>query len=91
MLVLVKLASIASDITSEYTKDYRDTLKKLLEECKLNYEQNIENYSVLIKGKIQEKKALEQLKDKISNAASDLRSCQKDLNKIIWEEKGDVR
>lgn len=87
----LKLASIASDITSEYTKDYRDTLKKLLEECKLNYEQNIENYSVLIKGKIQYKKALEQLKDKISNAASDLRSCQKDLNKIIWEEKGDVR
>ena len=86
----LKLMNIGSDITSDYTEDFRDTLEKLLEECKSNYIQNIEKYSVQIKAWIQEKNALEQLKDKLSNAAADLINCQNDLNKIIWEVKGDV-
>lgn len=82
-----KMTEIATNMIAEFETDFRSTLKSVLSAIESEFTQNIENYSVLMQAKLEDKKVMEQLRTKIADAARDLQSCQDELNKVIWSVK----
>ncbi|MEH7009215.1 dynamin family protein [Neobacillus niacini] len=85
-----KLSAISTSLAKDYEKDFRDSLKGILSKVETEFTQNIEKYSVLLKAKHEDRKALEQLREQIAKAVTDLINCQEDLNKVIWRVKNNV-
>ena len=82
-----QLRDLAEKMAEDFKSDYRGSLMSLLRGVESEFTQNIDKYSVLMKAKIEDKKAIEQLGDKILSAAEELKDCQNDLERIIWNEK----
>lgn len=81
-----KLQGIATDMTNEYAKDYRKALETILWAIKSNFEGNLDKYSLYMQALNDNKEVMQQLGDKIEDAAADLKECEEDLNSIIWKE-----
>ncbi|MDR1882975.1 MAG: dynamin family protein [Prevotella sp.] len=82
-----ELAKIAAVTREGYTKDYRNTLEGILSEIRTEFTQNVEKYSVLLKAKLEDKRSMDLLYEKIAAAAKDLESSQQELNGAIWRTK----
>lgn len=82
-----KLSDIANSLATDFARDYRSTLTSMLSTIESEFVQNLEKYSVLMKAKLDDKKAMEELRNKILTVADELRLCQQDLEKIIWSLK----
>lgn len=82
-----KLTEIATSMATDFEKDFRSTLDSVLSAIETEFAGNIEKYSVIMQARHADKKAMEQLHDKITKAAGELKSCQDDLNKVIWSVK----
>jgi GTPase Era involved in 16S rRNA processing len=82
-----KLTAITTSMADDFKKDFQETLQSVLCAIEAEFTQNMEKYSLLMQAKIADKNAMEQLHDKITNAAHDLTSCQEELNKLIWGVK----
>ena len=82
-----KLKEIADKMADDYKKDYRESLDGLLHKIETEFNQNKSSYSVIMKAKLEDKKAMEKLREKIVSAATDLNTCQADLNSVIWRAK----
>lgn len=80
------LQTIATDMANEYAKDYQKALETILMAIKSNFEANLAQYSLHMKNLIDNKEVMQQLGDKIEDAAADLTECEEDLNSIIWKE-----
>lgn len=84
-----ELNTISAEICQKFEKDYRQTLGQILNYVQEDFIENINKYSLLMQAKLEDKKALEELHEKISAAAKDLDDCQMELNNIIWSVKND--
>lgn len=84
-----ELNTISAEICQKFEKDYRQTLGQILNYVQEDFIENINKYSLLMQAKLEDKKALEELHEKISAAAKDLDDCQRELNNIIWSVKND--
>lgn len=84
-----ELTSISLSLADDFQKDYRDNLERILSAVKAEFVQNLDKYSVLMKAKLADKEAMEQLRAKILDAASDLKNCQEELGAIMWRAKND--
>ena len=73
------------DTIDGYTKEFCEFLNMLLSTTTQAYLTNLEEYSVLLKAKLVDKKSMEELMGKINAAADDLRKGQHMLDAIIWE------
>ena len=82
-----KLKEIADKMADDYKKDYRESLDGLLHKIETEFNQNKSSYSVIMKAKLEDKNAMEKLREKIVSAATDLNTCQADLNSVIWRAK----
>ena len=80
------LQTIATDMANEYAEDYKKALQTILMAIKSNYEENLEQYSLIMKNMIHHKDVMQELGSKIKDAAIDLIECEDDLNSIIWKE-----
>ena len=86
-----KLSDIATSMATEYERDYRKSLTSILSAVESEFNLNLDKYSVLMKAKLEDKKAMELLREKITKAAGELEECQKELEKLIWSEKSNER
>lgn len=82
-----KLSDISTSLASDFERDYRRSLQSILKAVEMEFIQNLDKYSVLMKAKLADRKAMEQLREKILGAAADLEGCQKELEKLIWSVK----
>lgn len=78
------LRGLTRGITDDFIEDFRDTLSSVLSAIETEFAQNTEKYSVLMQAKFADKQAMEKLREKIAAAATDLKSCQDELNTMIW-------
>jgi uncharacterized phage infection (PIP) family protein YhgE len=81
-----KLSKITGELTSSYRKVYLENLASILAKVEAEFTNNLEKYSVQLKAKLEDRDAMEQLKQKIKEAASELSACQDKLNQVIWKE-----
>ena len=51
------------------------------------FENNLKKYSLRLKAKLEDKEAIENLGNKIQDAANELKICQNELWRIIWRVK----
>lgn len=84
-----KLTNLGTKISNNFREAFRDSLTSILNAIEAEYLQNLDKYSVLMKAKLEDKKAMQELGERIRNAASDLTKCQAELNQIIWGMKND--
>lgn len=84
-----KLTDIFTSLCKEFEKDYRQSLKSILGAVEAEFTQNIDKYSVLIRAKLEDKKAMERLRERILEATNDLKKSQRELEKLIWSVKND--
>lgn len=84
--VKVILLGIVEKLGDNYRKDYRDSLETILMQIKSNFGTNLETYSLNMKALIENKDAMKELGQKVFEVAEALRSCEKNLNDIIWRE-----
>lgn len=77
-----KVAGMADD----YKGDYKSSLNSILMEIKSKFINNLETYSLSMKGMIEDKEAMIKLGDKLAIAASAIKESQNKLNNIIWKE-----
>ena len=82
-----KLIKVTGELADNYKKNYVDSLNGLLRKVESEFNLNMEKYSVSLKAKLEDKEAMEELKDKIMDAVSELHACQEKLNSVIWEVK----
>ena len=66
------------------TEDYKKAVSTLLNQVQAEFVLNMDNYSILMKAKLSDKKAMEELHKKIVSAEEALLLCQQDLNSTIW-------
>lgn len=82
-----KLAVITGELADEYKTNYRESLNSMLKKVESEFTVNMEQYSLSLRAKLEDKDAMEKLKDKILAAVAELRRCQKTLDSGIWEVK----
>ncbi len=80
-----QLRTVAGELTDNYIRNYRDSLNNLLYKVESEFNLNMEKYSVSLRAKQEDKKAMEELRGKILTACSELHKCQEKLNLVIWE------
>jgi GTPase Era involved in 16S rRNA processing len=81
------LSGNVKDLAEIFKTDYRNSLTNILNLVAEEFKQNLKDYSVIIKAKNEDKKAMEQLRDIIVSVADGLSKCQQELEEIIWSEK----
>ena len=79
-----KLTNMATSMATDFEKDFRNSLVSILSAVEAEFVQNLVTYSALMKAKLEDKEAMEKLREKILAAAKELVACQKELNKLIW-------
>jgi hypothetical protein len=84
-----RLTNLATAMEKDFRKDYCNSLNSILCAVKSEYSQNLKEYSLFIKAKSEDIKAMQCLHEKILVAAKELADCQAELNQIIWEAKSD--
>jgi len=82
-----KLTDIAKDLADGYKSDFQKNLKSILIAVENEFTGNLDKYSVIVKARLEDKKAMEQLRSKIFILAKELSTCQEELGRIIWNEK----
>lgn len=82
--VRTELRSITQDLVNDLTEKYRDSHAQLLGRIKGEFETNLKKYSVMMRAKLDDKAAIENLGEKLRAAATELRQCQEKLEEIIW-------
>jgi hypothetical protein len=82
----LKLSEITGKLSDSYKKAYCENLASILAKVEAEFVNNMEKYSVGLKAKLEDRDAMEQLKLKIQEAASELLVCQNKLNQVIWNE-----
>ena len=82
--VTSELATITGKMASDFTEDYKKAVSTLLNQVQAEFVLNMDNYSILMKAKLSDKKAMEELHKKIVSAEEALLLCQQDLNSTIW-------
>lgn len=85
-----QLMKEAASMSDTFCDDYKTSLETVLAQIKTQFERNLDDYSLNMKALKENKAAMEALGIKISDAADALRSCQVDLNNIIWKEINNV-
>lgn len=80
------LLGIAEKMGKNYRKDYRESLETILLQIKTNFATNLESYSLNMKALMENKDAMMELGNRVSDAAKALRKCEEELNTIIWKE-----
>lgn len=81
-----KLFSVARKMADDYSEDYRNSLETLLMQIKSTFECRLEQYSVKMRGMIEDRETMMKLRDRVEDAAEALRECQGTLNEMIWRE-----
>lgn len=82
-----KLRTITGELADNYSKNYRNSLNNLLRKIESEFNLNMEKYSISLRAKLEDKEAMETLKEKIFAAADELHKCQEKLDSVIWEVK----
>lgn len=82
-----KLRTITGELADNYTDNYRNSLNNLLRKVESEFNLNMEKYSVSLRAKLEDKEAMEALKEKILKTAEELHGCQVKLDSVIWEVK----
>lgn len=80
------LLGIVEKMGKNYRKDYREPLEMILLQIKTNFATNLESYSLNMKALMDNKDAMMELGNRVSDAAKALRKCEEELNTIIWKE-----
>lgn len=81
---LIKILKGMSDgFVDGFIAALEDVQRKVTEE----FAQNMDRYSRLMRAKLADKEAMDQLGKKIAATASDLKDCQDNLEATIWREK----
>lgn len=80
------LLGIVEDMSEKYRKDYKNALEILLMQIKINFETNLETYSLSMQGLKENKDAMMELGGHVADAAAALKKCEEELNEIIWRE-----
>lgn len=80
------LLGIVEKMGKNYRKDYRESLEMILLQIKTNFATNLESYSLNMKALMDNKDAMMELGNRVSDAAKALRKCEEELNTIIWKE-----
>lgn len=80
------LLGIVEKMGKNYRKDYRESLETILLQIKTNFATNLESYSLNMKALMENKDAMMELGNRVSDAAKALRKCEEELNTIIWKE-----
>jgi GTPase SAR1 family protein len=80
------LLGIVEKMGKNYRKDYRESLETILLQIKTNFATNLESYSLNMKALLENKDAMMELGNRVSDAAKALRKCEEELNIIIWKE-----
>ena len=83
----VKLNTVAGQQVDEFKTDYRNSLNNILSKVESEFTKNMHRYSVTLKAKLEDKDAMEKLREKILSAVDELRGCQEKLDSVIWETK----
>ena len=78
---------VTDELADEYKTNYRESLNSMLKKVESEFTVNMEQYSLSLRAKLEDKDAMEKLKDKILAAVAELRRCQKTLDSGIWEVK----
>ncbi|MBD5512046.1 MAG: hypothetical protein HDR08_12485 [Lachnospiraceae bacterium] len=86
-----EMTDIVNPLAEDLERDFRDEYARLLSQVKSEFEQNLEKYSTMVKAKLDDKKAIENLGGKIQAAADELKQCQNKLEEIIWRVKDENR
>ena len=81
-----KLKDSLEAITNQCADDYKKQLNLILNAVKGEFSSRLESYSIMVRAAIDDKNAILHLGRQIDGAATDLRSCQDGLNKVIWKE-----
>lgn len=84
-----KLRVITGKLADNYAENYRNSLNDLINKVEIEFSQNMEKYSLSLKAKLEDKEAMEELRQKIINAAQELKKCQDELDSVIWEVKNE--
>lgn len=82
-----KLRARTRELADIYKENYRQSLNSLLRKVESEFNLNMENYSISLKAKLEDKEAMESLKCKILVAVEQLHECQRELDAVIWEVK----
>lgn len=82
-----KLREEAGKLADNYKKNYRDSLNGLLKKVEGEFTLNMEKYSVSLRAMLEDKEAMENLREKILDAVKELHGCQDKLDSVIWEVK----
>lgn len=86
-----EMSNIVQSLALDLENDYRDAHTVLFNQVSSEFELNLEKYSMMMRAKLDDKSAIERLGEKIQSAASALKQCQNDLEKIIWRVKDENR
>ena len=81
-----KLTGVAQKMADDFGRDYRSSLETLLMQIKALFITHLEQYSVNMHALIEDREAMKQLGNRLSDAAMALVECQDKLNNIIWRE-----
>jgi len=87
--IKLRLNNTAQDMADDYFNDYSSELKRILNCIKIEFINNLEKYSILIKAKLKDKEAMMVLSEKIDVALDDLKQLQNELNNTIWNVNHD--
>ena len=73
----------------DFKKNYCESLTAILHKVEDEFNMNMETYSDTLRAKLEDKEAMEKIREKILTAAESLQQCQDRLNEVIWEETHD--
>ena len=73
----------------DFKKNYCESLTAILHKVEDEFNMNMETYSDTLRAKLEDKEAMEKIREKILSAAESLQQCQDRLNEVIWDETHD--
>ena len=87
--ICVKIGSAGVHFYGFFKKNYCESLTAILHKVEDEFNMNMETYSDTLRAKLEDKEAMEKIREKILSAAESLQQCQDRLNEVIWEETHD--
>lgn len=82
--VLRNLAGVTKTMAQEYRKEYISSFDEMLNQVKNDFNDRLNDYSLLMQAMLADKDAMEKLREKITKAEKELANCQDELNSKIW-------
>ncbi|MGI6019770.1 MAG: dynamin family protein [Marvinbryantia sp.] len=80
------LLGIIQKLREDYIKDYKKSLETVLMQIAMNFTTNLESYSLDMGALIENRDAMQDLRQKVLKIAEILEGCEKEFNDIIWRE-----